>query len=145
MTPSDPESSSRDLSGLSRLHAGEKDYPSEPSASLLESFPNRYPHRDYRIRFHCPEFTSLCPVTGQPDFASIDLEYVAAARCLESKSLKLYLFAFRNQGTFGEDIVNRILEDCVACLAPKWMKVTGRFSARGGISIEVTAEHGHLG
>lgn len=108
----------------------------------IETFDNPQPGRDYVIRHVAPEFTSVCPRTGQPDFATIDIEYVADAACVELKSLKLYLQGYRDVGAFYEDVVNRILDDLVAACRPKWMKVTGRFRPRGGIRSVVTAEHG---
>ena len=125
--------------GLSLLGSGKTHYPSSPEEATLETFANAYPERNYTIRLDCPEFTSLCPITGQPDFGRIVIEYVPAERCIESKSLKLYLFSFRNHGSFGEAIVNRILDDLVAACAPKKAAVRGSFTPRGGISIEVTA------
>ena len=110
----------------------------------LESFPNPHPGRDYTIEHTVHEFTSVCPRTGQPDFGAVEIEYVADAACIELKSLKLYLQGYRNEGVFYEDVVNRILDDCVAACRPKWMKVTGRFRPRGGIRSVVTAEH-HAG
>jgi 7-cyano-7-deazaguanine reductase len=120
---------------LTQLGLGSAPLPASPDEAVLETFPNSHPKREYRIRFDCPEFTSLCPITGQPDFARIDIEYVAGERCIESKSLKLYLFSFRNQGSFSEAIVNRILDDLVAAVRPRWMTVTGTFTPRGGIGI----------
>ena len=116
-------------------------FPSEPSATILEVFTNRYPQRDYTIRFQAPDFTSLCPVTGQPDFAKIEVWYVADELCLESKSLKFYLSAFRNTRSFNEEIVNRILDDLVAACHPRQMTVRGEFAPRGGISLTVEATH----
>ena len=113
----------------------------EPSSDILETFENKYPNRDYEIQFSFSEFTSLCPKTGQPDFALIEILYIANQKCIETKSLKLYLFTYRQYGSFMETIVNKILEDLVKACQPKWMQVTGKFNARGGISIEVTAEH----
>lgn len=92
---------------------------------MLESFPNKHPGRDYFVKFNCPEFTSLCPMTGQPDFANITISYVPDGRLVESKSLKLYLFSFRNHGDFHEDCVNVILEDLVRLLSPKYIEVWG--------------------
>ena len=97
--------------------------------------------RDYTIEFDCPEFTSVCPITRQPDFAKIKIAYIPDQLCIESKSLKLYLAAFRNVGMFHEEITNRILEDLVAACEPRWMRVIGTMNARGGISIRVTATH----
>jgi 7-cyano-7-deazaguanine reductase len=126
---------------LTLLGSGHTTYPASPDEATLETFENAYPQRNYRIRLACPEFTSLCPITGQPDFASIAIEYVPDRRCVESKSLKLYLFAFRNTGSFGEAIVNRILDDLVAACCPRRARVTGVFSPRGGIGITVEAEY----
>ena len=107
----------------------------------LESFPNPHPGRDYTIQHTCPEFTSVCPVTGQPDFGTIVVSYVADKSCVELKSLKLYLQSFRNQGIFYEDVVNVILDELVRVTRPRRMTVEGRFSVRGGISSVVTATH----
>lgn len=110
--------------------------------AVVETFPNPAPNRDYAIRHVCPEFTSLCPKTGQPDFATIEVEYVPAAACLELKSLKFYYFSYRDRGAFFEAVTNQILEDLVASCEPKWMRVTGHFNVRGGISSVVVAETG---
>ena len=107
--------------------------------SALESFPNPRPERDYEIRFECPEFTCLCPRSGQPDFATIRIRYVADRRCVELKSLKLYLGSFRSEGHFHEAVTNRILDDLVALLAPRRMSVEGDFRVRGGIHTLVEA------
>ena len=107
----------------------------------LETFPNPHPNRDYEIRHVAPEFTSVCPKTGQPDFGIIEIEYVPDALCVELKSLKFYLQGFRDVGVFYEDVVNRILDDLVAALAPRQMTVLGRFSPRGGMQSTVRAEH----
>jgi len=107
----------------------------------LETFPNPRPGRDYEISMECPEFTCVCPRTGQPDFATIRIRYVPDRFCLELKSIKLYLWSFRNEGAFHEDVVNRILDDLVKACAPKQMTVTGDFNVRGGIHTVVTAEH----
>jgi len=109
----------------------------------IETFPNPAPHRNYVIRHTCPEFTSVCPKTGQPDFATIELEYIPDQTCIELKSLKLYYFGFRQQGIFYEAVVNRILDDLNVACEPRWMRVTGHFNVRGGISSVVTAEAGH--
>ena len=116
-------------------------YPDSPDAARLECFANQYVGRDYWITFDCPEFTSLCPVTNQPDFGHITIRYVPDERCIESKSLKLYLFAFRNHNTFHEEAVNRILSDLVSACAPREMTVEGDFRPRGGISIHVSCSH----
>jgi len=126
---------------LSLLGRDNVPYPASPEEARLEAFDNAYPERDYTIRFDCPEFTSLCPITGQPDFGQILIEYVPGARCIESKSLKLYLFSFRNHGSFAEAIVNRILDDVVAACAPRRASVRGSFTPRGGIRIEVIAAY----
>lgn len=107
----------------------------------LETFANPRPERDYIIRFECPEFTCLCPMTGQPDFATIRIEYVPDQRCVELKSLKLYLWSYRDEGAFHEDVTNRILDDLVRALAPRQMTVTGDFQVRGGITTSVVARH----
>lgn len=131
----------QDRDDLTILGSGHSDYPGNPLEAKLETFENRYSHRDYTIEFHCPEFTSLCPITGQPDFATINIRYSPDLRCIESKSLKLYLFSFRNSGMFHEEITNRILDDIVEASQPRWACVTGRMNARGGITIEVVATH----
>ena len=118
--------------------------PSRPSphdASILEAFPNPHPERDYEIRFECPEFTCVCPKTGQPDFATIKIKYVPDQLCVELKSLKLYMWSYREEGAFHEDVTNRILDDLVALLAPRRMTVVGDFKVRGGIHTVVTARH----
>lgn len=130
-----------DFKDLTLLKAGTTAYAADPAETRLEHFPNRYPHRDYMVEFDCPEFTSLCPVTGQPDFARIKIFYIPDELCLESKSLKLYLFAFRNVGMFHEEITNRILDDVVAACRPRWARVRGVMNPRGGISIDVKAEY----
>ena len=112
-----------------------------PDVSILETFPNNYPGRPYLVSIEFPEFTSLCPVTGQPDFATIILEYVPDARIVESKSFKLYMFAFRNHRTFMETVTNQMLDDFVQALDPLWLRVKGIFSPRGGTRLHVFAEH----
>jgi 7-cyano-7-deazaguanine reductase len=109
--------------------------------TILETFPNPGASRDYQIKFVFPEFTSVCPVTGQPDFATITIEYIPDAKCVEMKSLKLYFFSYRNKGIFYESVVNTILDDLVAKLNPKEMTVTGDFAVRGGTAGTVTARH----
>lgn len=115
--------------------------PQKPEEADLETFKNPAPQRDYVIRLDCPEFTTLCPITGQPDFAHIKINYTPDEKCIESKALKLYLGAFRNIGSFHEAVTNRILSDLVDALDPRWMQVIGNFNVRGGIGIEVVAEH----
>ena len=109
--------------------------------SLLETFENQFPGRDYQIEIVCPEFTSVCPKTGQPDFGTITITYVPATKCVELKSLKFYLQSYRNEGIFYENVSNTILDDLVAVLEPRWMKLQADFSARGGITETVTVEH----
>jgi len=115
--------------------------PALPSKEL-EVFPNPHPDRDYLISFECPEFTCLCPRTGQPDFATIRIRYVPDQRCVELKSLKLYLWSFRNEGAFHEAVTNRILDDIVAATKPRFIEVVGDFMVRGGIHTVVTVRHG---
>lgn len=112
-----------------------------PDVGILEAFPNRYPGRDYVIRFEHPEFTSLCPMTGQPDFGRIVVTYAPAEKCVESKSFKLYMGAFRNHGSFMESLTNKIADDLVALLSPRRLTVEGLFNVRGGTSISVRVEH----
>ncbi|GHT22342.1 NADPH-dependent 7-cyano-7-deazaguanine reductase [Bacteroidia bacterium] len=120
-------------------------YAQDYAPEVLETFDNKHPERDYWVQLHCPEFTSLCPITGQPDFATIRIDYIPAVRMVESKSLKLYLFSFRNHGAFHEDCVNIILNDLVALMQPKYIEVTGIFTPRGGISIEPFCNYGQAG
>ena len=110
-------------------------------AKTLETFPNPQPERQYTIRMRIPEFTCLCPKTGQPDFAELHLEYVPDKTCVELKSLKLYIWSFRNEGAFHEAVTNRILDDLVAATAPRFMRLTAEFGVRGGIYTTVVAEH----
>ncbi|MGQ9660293.1 MAG: preQ(1) synthase [Thermochromatium sp.] len=114
--------------------------PSVPSRSL-ETFPNPQPERDYTIRIKIPEFTCLCPKTGQPDFAELTLEYVPDQRCVELKSLKNYIWSYRNEGAFHEAVTNHILSDLVAATAPRFMRLTAEFNVRGGLYTTVVAEH----
>jgi 7-cyano-7-deazaguanine reductase len=109
--------------------------------NTLETFENPGFDRDYTIRMSVPEFTCLCPKTGQPDFAIIEIEYVPDRLCLELKSLKLYIWSYRNQGAFHEAVTNRILEDLVACIKPRFMRITAKFNVRGGIYTSVIVEH----
>ena len=110
----------------------------------LETFPNPYPGRDYEIKFECPEFTCLCPKTGQPDFATLHIRYVPDRTCVELKSLKLYLWSFRNEGAFHEAVTNRILDDLVAAVKPKEMEILGDFYVRGGIHTTVRVAYPKL-
>ena len=128
-----------DLEGLTLL--GREAGPSK----RLETFPNRHPERRYVVRLETSEFTCMCPATGQPDFATIKLEYIPDQVILESKSFKLYLWSYRDEGVFHEHVTNTILDDLVAALAPQWCRVEGAFNVRGGIGITVVAEHGRRG
>ena len=121
------------------------EYPTDYAPQLLETFENRHPDNDYWVRFNCPEFTSLCPITGQPDFAEIRINYLPGKLMVESKSLKLYLFSFRNHGDFHEDCVNTIMKDLIKLMDPKYIEVTGLFTPRGGISIYPYANYGRPG
>lgn len=126
---------------LTLLNRSHNRFPEAPAQARLEAFINSHPARRYWIKFDCPEFTAICPITGQPDFGVITIEYIPNRWCLESKSLKLYLFAFRNFGSFHEETVNRILDDLVKVCRPRQARITGRFNPRGGIAITVTAEY----
>ncbi|MDR1781064.1 MAG: preQ(1) synthase [Tannerella sp.] len=117
-------------------------YRSDYAPEVLEAFANKHPEHDYWVHLDCPEFTSLCPITGQPDFATILIDYIPDAKLVESKSLKLYLFSFRNHGAFHEDCVNIIMKDLISLLAPKYIEVTGLFNPRGGISIHPFSNYG---
>lgn len=118
--------------------------PSKPSKAL-ETFSNPAPERDYRIHMEIPEFTCLCPKTGQPDFATLLLDYVPDKLCVELKSLKLYIWSFRNEGAFHEAVTNRILEDLVTATRPRYMRLTARFYVRGGIFTTIVAQHAKRG
>ena len=112
-----------------------------PSRKMIETFPNQYPNRDYVTEFVFKEFSSLCPRTGQPDFATVTVRYIPGEKCIETKSLKVYFLSFRQYGTFMETAINRILEDCVAVADPRWMQVIGNFNIRGGTLINVEAAY----
>jgi 7-cyano-7-deazaguanine reductase len=118
------------------------DTPKAPDRAILEAFPNPAPGSDYTVRLDCAEFTSMCPLTGQPDFGRFSIEYAPLEHCLESKSLKLYLASFRNEGAFWEDLSNRIADDLFAVLAPKWLTLTGEMAVRGGIAITTMVSRG---
>ena len=134
----------RDKEGLKSL--GKKtEYSQNYAPEVLETFENQHPDNDYWVRFNCPEFTTLCPITGQPDFAELRISYITDKRMVESKSLKLYLFSFRNHGDFHEDCVNTIMKDLIALMDPKYIEVTGFFTPRGGISIYPYANYGRPG
>jgi 7-cyano-7-deazaguanine reductase len=117
----------------------------QKSSTPLETFPNPEPGRDYTIRMLIPEFTCLCPKTGQPDFATLRLEYVPAKLCVELKSLKLYIWSYRNEGVFHEAVTNRIADDLARLLAPRFLRITAEFNVRGGIYTTVVAEHRQRG
>ena len=128
------------LKQLGKKTTNENDY----NPALLEKFSNKH-ENDYFIKFNCPEFTSLCPITGQPDFATIYISYIPDKYCVESKSLKLYLFSFRNHGDFHEDCVNKIMKDLINLLNPRYIEVWGKFMPRGGLSIDPYANYGIKG
>ncbi|NLL83017.1 MAG: NADPH-dependent 7-cyano-7-deazaguanine reductase QueF [Lentisphaerae bacterium] len=134
--------SSGELEGLTLLGGGQGAAVGSYDPSILEAFVNKHPQRDYWVTFTCPEFTSLCPMTGQPDFATLSIQYIPGERLVESKSLKLYLFGFRNHGDFHEDCINIILNDLVSLMAPRYIEVYGRFMPRGGISIDPFCNYG---
>ena len=125
----------------SLLGRSEERLPKKPDRKILETFPNRNKKRDYVITFDCSEFTSLCPVTKQPDFATLEIRYIADEVCVETKSLKFYLASFRSTPSFGEDVINRILDDLVAVLRPRGMVIEAEFAPRGGISLSVDVEY----
>ncbi len=130
------------FAALTLLKHSEQNYPTRPDEARLETFENVYADRDYIIEFDCPEYTSLCPVTGQPDFGHIVVRYIPDKKCVESKSLKLYMYSFRNANTFHEESVNTILDALVAACKPRCAEVTGKFRPRGGIAINVVARYG---
>ena len=135
----------REKEDLTKLGSKKTEYSTDYDPGLLESFSNKHPDRDYFVKFNCPEFTTLCPITGQPDFATITISYVPDEKLVESKSLKLYLFSFREHGDFHEDVVNIIMEDLIKLLDPKYIEVWGRFLPRGGISIDPYCNYGKTG
>lgn len=120
-------------------------YSMDYAPEVLETFINKHQDNDYFVKFNCPEFTSLCPITGQPDFANIIISYVPGEKMVESKSLKLYLFSFRNHGDFHEDCVNIIMKDLIKVMEPKYIEVWGKFTPRGGISIDPYCNYGKPG
>lgn len=131
--------------GLTLLGNSRTVYRDNYTPEVLETFINKHPDNDYMVTFNCPEFTSLCPITGQPDFAEIRINYIPDERMVESKSLKLYLFSFRNRGDFHEDCVNIIMKDLKKLMDPKYIEVKGIFTPRGGISIYPFANYGRPG
>ena len=132
----------REKENLTKLGSKGTKYKTDYDPGLLEAFSNKHPENDYYVKFNCPEFTSLCPITGQPDFATITISYIPNEKLVESKSLKLYLFSFRNHGDFHEDCVNIIMKDLIKLLDPKYIEVTGKFLPRGGISIDPYCNYG---
>ncbi len=128
--------------GLQNLGSKSTKYATDYAPEVLETFDNKHPDRDYFVKFNCPEFTSLCPITGQPDFATIYISYIPDKKMVESKSLKLYLFSFRNHGDFHEDCVNIIMNDLIKLMNPKYIEVWGKFLPRGGISIDPYCNYG---
>lgn len=134
-----------ELNGVTLLGNQGTKYPMDYAPEMLETFVNKHQDTDYFVKFNCPEFTSLCPLTGQPDFATIYISYVPDVKMVESKSLKLYLFSFRNHGDFHEDCVNIIMKDLIKLMDPKYIEVWGKFTPRGGISIDPYTNYGKQG
>ncbi|ABR50507.1 GTP cyclohydrolase I [Alkaliphilus metalliredigens QYMF] len=134
-----------ELKGVTLLGNQSVKYQYQYNPDILESFGNKHPENDYFVKLNFPEFTSLCPKTGQPDFAAIYISYVPDKLLVESKSLKLYLFSFRNQGDFHEDCINIIMKDLIRLMDPKYIEVWGKFTPRGGISIDPYCNHGKKG
>ncbi|MBP2644505.1 MAG: NADPH-dependent 7-cyano-7-deazaguanine reductase [Firmicutes bacterium] len=126
----------KELEGLSHLGSKNTQYNYSYHPEVLEVFDNKHPGNDYWVKFNCPEFTSLCPITGQPDFATVYISYIPDKKMVESKSLKLYLLSFRNHGDFHEDVVNIIMKDLIRIMQPRYIEVWGKFLPRGGISID---------
>ena len=135
----------KELEGLSLLGNQGTKYDYSYNPEVLEVFENKHPDNDYFVKFNCPEFTSLCPITGQPDFATIYISYIPSIKMVESKSLKLYLFSFRNHGDFHEDCMNIITKDLIKIMDPKYIEVWGKFTPRGGISIDPYCNYGKRG
>ena len=135
------EEKNQSRDGITLLGDSKQGIPELPDKKNLEAFGNQFSKRDYSIHIDCPDFTSLCPVTGQPDFANIIINYIPDGLCVETKSLKLYLAAFRNTPSFNEEIVNRILDDLLDIINPRRMQVTGKFASRGGISLTIEANY----
>ncbi|MGY4787305.1 preQ(1) synthase [Bacillus sp. OHL2] len=141
MTTSKPE----ELEGVTLLGNQGTNYLFDYAPQVLETFPNKHTNRDYFVKFNCPEFTSLCPQTGQPDFATVYISYIPNEIMVESKSLKLYLFSFRNHGDFHEDCMNIIMNDLIELMDPRYIEVWGKFTPRGGISIDPYTNYGKPG
>ena len=135
----------REGENLTKIGNKKTEYKTDYDPSILEAFSNRHEENDYFVKFNCPEFTALCPITGQPDFANIIISYVPDKKLVESKSLKLYLFSFRDHGDFHEDVVNTIMNDLIKLLEPKYIEVWGRFLPRGGLSIDPYCNYGKQG
>ena len=135
----------REKENLTKLGSKVTTYAAAYDPGVLETFQNKHPDNDYFVKFNCPEFTSLCPITGQPDFATIYISYVPGEKMVESKSLKLYLFSFRNHGDYHEDVVNVIMKDLIRLMDPKYIEVWGKFLPRGGISIDPYCNYGKPG
>ena len=133
------------IDGLTLLGNQTSRYQDEYHPEILEIFENKHCQYDYFVKFNCPEFTSLCPITGQPDFATIYISYVPNRYMVESKSLKIYLFSFRNHGSFHEDCINIIMKDLIKLMDPKYIEVWGKFMPRGGISIDPFCNYGQIG
>lgn len=133
------------LKDLTLLGNQDISYVFEYTPSILETFENEHPDRDYFVKFNCPEFTTMCPVTNQPDFATIYISYIPDKKMVESKSLKLYLFSYRNHGGFHEDSVNTIMDDLIRLMDPRYIEVWGKFTPRGGISIDPYCNYGKTG
>lgn len=131
--------------GITLLGNQKTKYPDDYAPQMLETFINKHQDNNYFVKFNCPEFTSLCPITGQPDFATIYISYIPDVRMVESKSLKLYLYSFRNHGDFHEDCVNIIMKDLIKLMDPKYIEVWGKFTPRGGISIDPYCNYGRKG
>ena len=131
-----------ELGGITHLGSQKTHYPDQYAPGILEVFDNKHPGNDYFVKFICPEFTSLCPITGQPDFATIHIRYIPEQKMVEGKSLKLYLFSFRNHGDFHEDCINIIMKDLIGLMQPKYIEVFGEFTPRGGIAIHPFANYG---
>lgn len=135
----------QEVSDLTLLGSRNNSYPDDYAPEVLETFVNKHQENDYFVKFNCPEFTSFCPITGQPDFATIYISYVPDVRMVESKSLKLYLFSFRNHGDFHEDCINIIMKDLIKIMDPRYIEVWGKFTPRGGISIDPYCNYGRPG
>ncbi len=135
----------QDLSDLTLLGNQGTSYEFDYNPDILETFDNKHQNRDYFVKFNCPEFTALCPITGQPDFATVYISYIPDVKMVESKSLKLYLFSFRNHGAFHEDTINIIMNDLIELMDPRYIEIWGKFTPRGGISIDPYCNYGKPG